>query len=135
MLLLLLLLLVLPLLLLLLLLLLMMLVCCFCCCRFITLMITGATGDRLKEGSAINQSLSTLGLCVYVCSNVCVMWRCVHDRLFVCRVECSPPRVTMRVLCCMCVLVCLCACVSVCLCVVMGVFLYAMCVLRHPHSE
>ena len=25
---------------------------------------TGATGDRLKEGSAINQSLSTLGNCI-----------------------------------------------------------------------
>ena len=25
---------------------------------------TGATGDRLKEGSSINQSLSTLGNCI-----------------------------------------------------------------------
>ena len=25
---------------------------------------TGATGDRLKEGSAINKSLSTLGNCI-----------------------------------------------------------------------
>ena len=27
---------------------------------------TGATGDRLKEGCAINQSLTTLGLCISV---------------------------------------------------------------------
>lgn len=29
---------------------------------------TGATGDRLKEGAAINQSLSCLGNCIHALS-------------------------------------------------------------------